>query len=151
LGFCYAHPCIFAAILNFSNQNTKMPKTLLLIALFCSQLAFSQTTNSDTACFAMKAGHFKYMDIEDSTAYFELNGEDHIEYHNEKKYQIISKVKWVSDCQYKMKMISNTIPDFPFKAGDTMTVTVDRIEGDIIYYSAEVKGVKWQSRLLKLK
>ena len=51
----------------------------------------------------------------------------------------------------KMTMLSNTIPDFPFKVGDVMTVTINKVENDIIYYTSEVKGKKWIGRLLHLK
>jgi len=118
--------------------------------MFCS-LVFAQDNNSNANCSILKQGSFKYLDIKDTTAYFDIDKENHTEYHRNGKYYIKSKIKWLTDCQYEMKMISNTIPDFPFKPGDVMIVTVDKIEGDIIYYTSEVHGDKWEGRLLKLK
>jgi hypothetical protein len=97
----------------------------------------------------MKNGSFKYLDAEDSTAYFEIENENHIEYHQGGKYYIKSRLKWITDCQYEMKMLENTIPDFPFKPGEKMIVTIINIEGEIIYYTSEVRNMKWKGRLIK--
>jgi hypothetical protein len=125
-----------------------MKKILLLILSITTTLLLFAQTSPD--CSIMKQGSFKYLDIPDTTAYFTINKEEHIEYHEGRKYLIKSELTWVNDCQYKMKMLSNTIPDFPFHAGDVMTVTITRVEDNIIYFTAEVKGSKWPGRVRKM-
>ena len=125
--------------------------SIFLLFTILSSCAFAQSDNSKLICSDLKKGTFKYLDIEDTTAYFELDKESHIEYHSNGKYYIKSKIKWINDCQYEMKMLSNTIPDFPFKPGAVMIVTIDKIESEIIYYTSEVKGESWKGRLVKLK
>jgi hypothetical protein len=125
--------------------------SLFIISVLATLLVFAQDQAGKPDCSILKQGTFKYLDIEDTTAYFNIDKGNHTEYHNNGKYHIKSKLKWLNDCQYEMKMIANTIPGFPYKPGDVMTVTVTRIEEDIIYYTSEVNGGKWDGRLVKLK
>jgi hypothetical protein len=120
------------------------------LAMILSSFLYGQETDNKDSCSILKQGKFKYLDIEDTTAYFVIDKEDHTEYHNGGKYFIKSRLKWINDCQYEMTMLKNTIPDFPFKPGDVMTVTINKVEGDIIYYTSEVKEYKWDGRLLKV-
>ena len=124
---------------------------LFLITTLVTGFALAQDDNENLDCSIVKKGTFKYLDIPDTTAYFKLKKENHTEYHRDGKYYIKSKVKWVTGCQYEMKMLENTIPDFPFQPGAVMLVTIIKIEGDIIYYSSEVEGDKWYGRLQKLE
>ena len=101
-------------------------------------------------CSILKKGTFKYVGIADTTAYFTIKKSNHVEYHNGGKYQIKSKLKWLNPCQYKMEMLSNTIPDFPFKPGDVMLVTINKIEGNMIYYTSEVNKQTWEGTLKKI-
>ena len=124
---------------------------LFVILTTLNSFVFAQDSTGKESCSILKEGTFKYLDIEDTTAYFDLNKGYHTEYHRDGKYYIKSKIKWINHCQYEMKMISNTIPDFPFKPGSVMIVTINKIDGDIIYYTSEVNGDKWEGRLVKLK
>lgn len=129
-----------------------MKQVFLFLALtFVTFFALAQDANKNLGCSIAKKGTFKYLDISDTTAYFKLKKENHTEYHRDGKYYIKSKVKWLNDCQYEMVMLANTIPDFPFKPGAVMIVTIMKIEGDIIHYSSEVEGDKWYGRLLRLE
>jgi len=128
-------------------------KNVFLFLLF-SILVFPASAQSDTTnidCAIVKQGRFKYLDIPDTTAYFDLDGEDHTEHHRRGKYYIKSKIKWLDQCRYEMKMIANTLPRFPFKPGDVMIVTIDKIEDNIIYYTSQVGSDSWTGRLIKLK
>ena len=125
-----------------------------IITFCCSTIlsVFAFAQNSiHIDCSIMRHGSFKYLDIEDTTAYFKLDGENHIEYHQGGRYYIKSIIKWLNDCQYEMKMTENTIPDFPFKPGDVMIVTIVRIKNNVIHYISEVKGNKWKGRVLKIE
>ena len=123
---------------------------VIFIFFFPGISAFSQNEQKDQ-CSILKNGSFKYLDIEDTTAYFTINKNGHTEYHRNGKYKIQTKITWIDSCQYKMLMLSSTIPDFPFKPGDIMIVTIEKIEEGIIYYVAEAKGEKWPGRLIKIK
>ena len=121
---------------------------IFLVAAMATQPLLSQ---ENSPCSDLKKGTFRYLDIEDTTAYFVLDKEEHIEYHNGGKYTIQSRVKWLKDCQYEMLMVANTIPGFPFKPGSIMVVTINRVENDIVYYTSEVNGIKWEGRLRKTR
>lgn len=128
-----------------------MKRALFVIAFaLTSLIAFSQQRDS-AACNAMHQGKFKYLDIEDETAYFEIKGSKHVEYHQNGKYYIKSDLKWLSPCTYEMVMTENTIPDFPFQPGAVMVVTVLRKKGDVIEYVSEVKGVKIEGKVRKME
>ena len=124
-------------------------KILLFICAFClNSFAFSQTL---PACTSLRNSTLKYLDADDSTAYVIIDGNKHIEYHKNKKYFIKSDIEWLNDCEWEMTMTEVTIPRFPFGAGDKMHVKVDKIEGDIIFYTATVKSTSWPGRFRKMK
>lgn len=99
----------------------------------------------------MKTGTFKYLESSDSTAYFVITDSSHTEYFGNGRYYIKSERTWISDCRFTLRMLSSTIPDFPFKPGDVMLVSINKTEGDIIYYTSEVNGKKWETSVRKLK
>ena len=118
--------------------------------IFAGYFSYGQETPKPD-CFALKQGTFRYLDIEDTTAYFEIDKSNHTEYHEGGRYIIKSKLQWISDCQYSMTMLSNTIPDFPFKPGDVMLVTIKKIDDNIIYYTSEVNKQSWDGRALRIR
>ena len=122
-----------------------LTSVLLLFIIPC----FAQK-NTKPNCNLFKTGKFKYLDAADTTAYIVMSGEKQIEYSNLNNYTIESKIKWVNDCSYDMEMTKITIPNFPFKPGDVMNVVINKIEGDIIYYTSTVKGTSWEGRFKKL-
>jgi len=122
-----------------------LTSVLLLFIIPC----FAQK-NTNQNCSLFKVGKFKYLDADDTTAYIVMSGEKQIEYSGLNNYTIESKIKWITDCSYNMEMIKITIPNFPFKPGDVMNVVINKIEGDIIYYTSTVKGKSWEGRFKKL-
>ena len=111
-------------------------------------IGFGQTEKD---CSLMRDGTFKYLEAMDTSAFFVITDSSHTEYYGQGKYFIKSQMIWVRPCQYILRMKENTIPGFPFKPEDVMMVTINKIEGDIIYYTSEVKGWKWESKVRKLK
>ncbi len=131
---------------------------MTLIKLICTtvftsivSLSFCQQETTKTNCSILKHGKFKYIDIEDTSAYVIINNTKHIEYHNNNKYYIKSDIKWLSDCEYEMTMTEITIPNFPFKPGDLMNVKVNKIENEVIYYTSTVNGSSWPGRFKIIK
>jgi hypothetical protein len=122
---------------------------IMSILLFINSSSFCQ--NNATGCSLLQHGTFKYLDIEDTTAHFKIDQTSHIEYHNSGKYKIVSQIKWLSNCQYSMTMLSNNFPNFPFNPGDIMFITITKVDGDIIYYSSEIDKKKWSGRLQKIE
>jgi len=129
------------------------PVRIFLLFLFLSMsiVPFCQQDTTKASCNVLKKGKFRYLDSQDTTDYVVIEGDKHTEYHNKGKYYIKSDVTWVNDCEYNMVMTKITIPDFPFKPGDSMNVKIERIEDDIIYYTSTVKGASWSGRFRILK
>ena len=103
-----------------------MKKLITFISAIVLFITFG-FTNANKGCEIMHQGEFTYGSGNDLVQ-VEINGEDHIEYHEGKKYYIKSKIKWVNDCEYNMTMTEITIPNFPFKPGDVMNVVIDKIK-----------------------
>ena len=116
-------------------------KRIFFIALLISySLTCFAQDNNKSDCAILKHGTFKYLDIDDTTAYVVIN------YYN-KKYYIKSDIVWVSACEYNMTMTDITIPDFPYAPGDVMNVVINKIDEGLIYYTSTVKGKTWKGRL----
>lgn len=100
-------------------------------------------------CSEYRKGKFQYVDMPNS--WFVINGNKHTEYLENGKYYIQSTLKWNSDCSYTTVVKKTTVPGFPYKAGDEMTVTFTKTEEGIIYFAAELKGEKSEGRVKKVK
>jgi hypothetical protein len=123
-------------------------KTVFIISfLLLVTYIFAQAQVKTPDCSVLKNGTFKYMDLPDSTAFIVIKGSEHDEFFQHNKYYIKSKLKWVDDCSYIMTMTEITVPDFPFKQGDMMSVQVDSVENGIIYYTSNVQGQSWPERM----
>lgn len=127
----FLYKSIFAIILSLAIMNS-----------------FGQEPPKD--CNIFKSGKFRYLDSNDPTGYIVIKGSSQIEYSERNEYTIESEITWISDCSYIMKMLKNTVPGFPFKPGDTMKVEVNKIKGNIIYYTSTVNGQSWKGRFKKL-
>lgn len=101
-------------------------------------------------CSVMKSGKFKHTgEGVDTSAYFIIKGNKHIEYLQNGKYYVESSLKWTSACGYELIVKKCTVPDFPFKPGAKMNVTVNRIDGKKIYYSGDVNGDPFEGSVIK--
>lgn len=98
-------------------------------------------------CSVLKKGKFQHIDVPNS--WFVIEGNKHTEYLENGKYYIQSSLKWNSDCSYTTVLKKSTLPDFPYKPGDTMTVTFTKSEDGVIYFAAELKGEKMEGRIKK--
>jgi hypothetical protein len=121
-----------------------MKYLILAIVMGMAAPAFSQPD-----CSGFKKGKFQYVDMPGS--WFIIQGNKHTEYLENGKYYIQSSLKWNSDCSYTTVLKKSTVPDFPYKPGDTMTVTFTRTEEDIIYFASELKGEKSEGRVKKVE
>jgi hypothetical protein len=97
----------------------------------------------------MHHGTFKYGNLDDEVT-FTIKGKHHVEYHDNGKYYIKSKIDWVNECEYNMTMKKITLPNFPYHPGDVMNVRIDSIENKLIYYTAKVKNMSWNGTMIKI-
>ena len=100
-------------------------------------------------CNDYKKGKFQYVDM--PTAWFVISKNKHMEYVDNGKYYIHSTLKWNSDCSYTTILKKTTVPNFPYKPGDVMTVTFTRTEEGILYYTSELRGEKLEGRVKKVE
>jgi hypothetical protein len=124
---------------------------LPIFVLFLSFSSFAQSANVPSDCSILHKGEFFYTTDKDNRVKVVIDSTQHTEYHNNGAYYIKSTLKWTSSCSYEMTMNEVTIPNFPFKPGDVMTVKVIRINGKNIYYTSIVKGNTWNGILTKVK
>lgn len=116
----------------------------LIVALLLTAPAFSQPD-----CSGFKKGKFQYVDMPGT--WFVIDGAKHTEYIDNGKYYIQSALKWNSDCSYTTVLKKSTVPDFPYKPGDTMTVVFTKTEEGIIHFAAVLKGEKSEGRVRKVE
>ena len=78
-----------------------------------------------------------------------FNGENHVEYYNNKKHYIKSKVVWTSSKTCKMILVESNLPRFPFKPGTPLDFKILKIKKGYIYYESTLGGRSWQGRMKK--
>ena len=83
-------------------------------------------------CSILHKGTFTY-NGSDGLVEVVIKGKSHIEYHNNGKFYIKSKIKWLNECEYDMTLKEVTLPNFPYSKGEVMHVKIDGISGNKIY------------------
>lgn len=128
-----------------------MKKVLLFgLLIILTNAAISQAPSKEK-CSIVREGTFKYLGDHDTTVHFVISNESHVEYFQSGAYTVKSKVTWIDSCTYTMLMLSNTVPDVPFKPGQTMTVIIDKIEDGVFYFTSKIQDYQWQGRFIKVK
>jgi hypothetical protein len=117
--------------------------------IFAIVMGLATPAFSQPDCSGFKKGKFQYVDM--PTAWFVIDGNKHTEYIESGKYYIQSTLKWTSDCSYTTVLKKTTVPDFPYKPGDEMTVTFTKIDEGVIYYDVVLKGEKMEGRVRKVE
>lgn len=127
-------------------------KLKIFTSVICfSFLTFNMTyAQSSENCQTLHRGVFTYGEADDLVK-VNIKGRKQIEYHDNGKYYIKSKIKWVNDCEYNMTMKKITIPDFPFGKGDVMNVKINKVDGNKIYYTSTVNGESWDGVFTKIE
>lgn len=119
-------------------------KTTLGIFLATTLVSFSPVDD----CSIMHDGIFRIADIEENVTVV-IDGSTHFEYYQEGYLE--SEINWVNDCEFEMTLKKVTLPNFPFEVGVVMHVRINQIDGNKIYYTAIIEGVKADGVLLKVK
>jgi hypothetical protein len=120
-----------------------------LVLLF--GLSFLFTSFIDPPCSIMKKGKFKYLDADDKTAFFEIDGNKEVEYYQNKKYYVKSDLKWTSDCTYELTMTAATKPNLAFKPGDKLKVEIVKVSNDTVTYKGITDKRVWLGKLKVIK
>ena len=133
-------------------MNNKTSK--IIVILFFGIITMYFTTSSkvkENDCSILKNGIFKYLDSDNKNDYFVMDGNNHIEYLNDSKDWIKSKVKWIGECEYELEIRKINYPNFPFKKGDKLNVKILGGNKDTIYYRSQIGTFINKGRLLKVK
>ncbi|HVM90073.1 MAG TPA: hypothetical protein VMT76_17935 [Puia sp.] len=120
--------------------------TLIITCLLGSTILFGQV-NDVADCSIMKKYKLQYLSIPDTSAYILLTDDSAVEYHEHGLYRINSKIIWRGNCEYDMILTSVTIPHFIYHPGDVMTISIDKIISNIVYYIATINGDSWEGKL----
>ena len=122
---------------------------ITLVISLVSITAIAQTP--PPACAAMKqGGWFKMGDISDTSNFIVISSSSQTEYYNYKKYWIRSSIRWTSECEYELTVLSINYPGLLCKRGDKMTVKVLNMDAGTITYEAMIDGKKQRGRYLKM-
>jgi hypothetical protein len=132
------------------NKDSKQLIKTLFTVLLLSFLSFSFKGENQSDCKIIHKGTFKYEGINSDVKVI-INDKSHTEYHENGKYIIQSQLDWVNNCEYNATIKKITIPNFPYKVGNVMNVTINNIEGNKIYCTSTVQGKSSQGVLIKMK
>jgi hypothetical protein len=124
-------------------------KTFCVLFIVCAQFSFTVAGDGKADCSILHSGTFTYTDDDGDEVMVVIEGENHTEYHKNKKYTIESTIKWVNDCEFNATLKNATLPKFPFAKGTVLNVKIDSVEGNFIHYTGKVKGTTYKNSLKK--
>lgn len=91
-------------------------------------------------------GQFSYRYM-GSDVFVNFDGEEHIEYHQNKKYYIRSKVQWISTDQCYLTIEHSTLPSFPFKKGARLHFKILNINKKKITFRSTLGTRSWKGKM----
>ena len=118
--------------------------SITIFSCFFSFVAFSQE------CSILKNSSFTYKKASKEVL-IEFKGNQYVEYHQDKKYYIKSKIEWISDCEYYLEIQESTLPNFPFKKGSKLHTIITRVKRGKVYYTSSIAGRTWDGKMTKKK
>lgn len=133
----------YAFFTNAQNNLMTLGTTSANIDLPTSEQVYNQTPMIYNQTFTYK---YKGGEV---LVYF--NGEEHIEYYNNKEYYIKSDIVWVNkdECIITLKEI--TLPDFPFRPGNSLKMKITDVKGDYVYYESTLGGRTWEGKMKQVE
>lgn len=75
---------------------------------------------------------------------------EHIEYFNNKKYFIKSKIEWTASDKCFMTIKESNLPNFPFKKGTKLHMKITKIKRGYVHYESTLGGRSWLGKMKKL-
>lgn len=103
-----------------------------------------------TDCSIMKSGRFISPGMGTKSNIIIIKKNSHIENDYSGKYTTKSNITWLSDCSYKLKILETNYTDRPFKPNDEMIVSIEKVEGNFIYFKAQYKEFTIKDTLQKI-
>ncbi|MFT5779065.1 MAG: hypothetical protein ACI837_002022 [Crocinitomicaceae bacterium] len=131
------------------NSNQRLLRGLLtLVTVLFLLPSFSQAQDS---CFVMIDSKLAYVDPHTfETVYLTVQGNNHVEYHNNGEYFIHSSLRWINECEYESTLVESTLPGFTDNVGRVMKVRIELVKDGVIYCQSQVGELFWQSKLFIL-
>jgi hypothetical protein len=97
----------------------------------------------------IKEAHYSY-EYMGSEVLVSFIGDEHIEYYENKKYYIKSKVKWISSDECYITIQESTLPDFPFKMGATLHLKILKMKDGKVIYQSTLGRRSWKGKMKAL-
>lgn len=134
--------------LNATNTNTQ---ELLAIYNTTEIREFKQNlsnvnTSEISNLLSNKTFSYKYQGKEVIVIFHKKN---HIEYFNNKKYYIKSRVIWTSEKTCTMVLKESNLPGFPFKNGAQLELKITKVKRNYIHYKSTLGGRTWKGKMKK--
>lgn len=104
-----------------------------------------------TGCQILRKGTFTYKDTDGDPVIVKIVDDVSTEEHKGGKYMIMSQLKWIGDCEYENMLIVSTVPKVRLEPGTVMNVTIDKVDGNDIYFTATALGKSYHNMLTKVK
>lgn len=117
----------------------------------CDWITIAKHQVQPSGCSIVREGKFVYKDSDGDDIIVTINGEAVTEDHKGGKYVLISKIKWISDCEYENMLVMSTVPKFPLAPGTVMNVTIDEVDGKNIHFTATAIGKSFHGIMKKIK
>ena len=96
--------------------------------------------------------------IENETFTYKSHGEEvlvvfseteHIEYYNNKRHYIKSKISWLSTNECLMTIVDSDLPNFPFRNGTKLSMVITKVKGKNVHYKSTLGGRTWSGKMKK--
>lgn len=124
----------------------KFVAKFLIPLLFVASFGAGEVQN----CAILKNNSFVYK-LAKKDVLVQFGEENHVEYHQDKKYYIKSNIEWISDCEYNLIIQDVTLPDFPFRLGSKLHIKITKVKGDRVYYKSTMGGRTWEGKMTKIE
>lgn len=121
------------------------------VDVHCNWITIVKNEEQGNDCSIVREGTFVYKDSEGDNIVVKIKGDAITEEHKEGKYIIMSKIKWINDCEYENMVVMSTVPNFPLAPGTVMNVTIDEVENNNIHITATAVGKSFHGVMKKIK
>jgi hypothetical protein len=125
-------------------------RLIVLVAISLGAMSFDDKTTT-SPCAVLKSGSFKILDQPDTTSFVVITTSSQTEYYNYKRYWVRSSIKWISECECELTVLSVNYPGLICRRGDKMSIRVLNTEGNVVNYEALIDGRRERGRYQKME
>ena len=108
-----------------------MKKVILVFLLFCTSTVIAQ--NEISSCQRLHHSKLKFINDNGLVDYFQINGNEHLEYQEAGGPYIKSTLKLNNECEYTARIVEVSFVGGFFKVGDELTATILKIVDNTVY------------------